>query len=176
MKTNEDFNSVYRDYKKFSMGVAFRIVKDRALAEDISQDVFYNLYKMGSELDVSNEKMLRSFIFNATVNKAKDYIKSAYAKRVQCTLDSDDAKEIADSRFDPEANLLRMEEKEYRELILEKLRRENPMNYDILEKVKILGIPPSVVAEEYGITRNNVNNRILRTKEWLEKEFKKMYP
>ena len=51
-----------------------------------------------------------------------------------------------------------------------RLREQNPVNYDILIKVAYFEIPPEVVAEEYGITNNNVNNRILRTRKWLRKE------
>jgi RNA polymerase sigma-70 factor (ECF subfamily) len=38
-----------------------------------------------------------------------------------------------------------------------------------------MDIPPEIVAQEYGITTNNVNNRILRTKHWLNKELQKIY-
>lgn len=175
MKSNEDFNKFFQEYMKFSVKVAFRIVRDKAIAEDIVQEVFWNLYKMGEKLDMSNEKKVRSLVFTSTVNKAKDYLKSAYAKRVQCSIDSDDGKEIEDARYSPEAAILRMEEREYQKLVLEKLRRENRMNYEILIKTKYLGIPPDVVAEEYGITRNNVNNRVLRTRQWIDKELKKLY-
>ena len=48
------------------------------------------------------------------------------------------------------------------------------MNYDILIKVAYFEIPPEVVAEEYEITRNNVNNRILRTRKWMRKELNKL--
>ena len=104
---------------KFSVKVAFRIVRDKAIAEDIAQEVFWNLYKMGEKLDMSNEKKVRSLFFTSTVNKAKDYLKSAYAKRVQCSIDSDDGKEIEDARYSPEAAILRMEEREYQKLVLE---------------------------------------------------------
>ena len=60
-------------------------------------------------------------------------------------------------------------------MALEKLRRKNQMNYEIFVKVKYMDIPPEMVAEEYEITKNNVNNRILRTRLWLKKELSKMY-
>ena len=74
-----------------------------------------------------------------------------------------------------EARMLRMEEKKYRKLVLARLRDKNPMNYDILMKVKYYGIPPDSVAAEYGITRNNVNNRIRRTRIWIAEELSRLY-
>lgn len=58
--------------------------------------------------------------------------------------------------------MIRKEENEYKKYVLDKLRRKNPMNYEILIKIVYFGMSPDSVAEEYGITRNNVNNRILR--------------
>lgn len=172
---NEDFKDIYLKYQRFSAGVAFRLVKNRAIAEDICQEVFCSLYKLGDRLDTSNEKKLRSLIFTATVNKAKDYFKKPSVKLEYCCLDGDNGKEVEDIRNNPESRMLRIEEQKYKLLVLQKLRQENPVNYDILIKTKFYGISPDSVAEEYGITRNNVNNRNLRTKIWLAKEIRKLY-
>ena len=59
--------------------------------------------------------------------------------------------------------------------MLLKLRKVNPVNYNILVMVKYFGISPDSVAEEYGITRNNVNNRILRTRKWMKAELEKLH-
>ena len=77
---------------------------------------------------------------------------------------------LPDHRINVEAQMLRMEKNQYQKMVLEKLRAINLTNYEILIKVKYLDIPPDEVAREYGITRNNVNNRIRRTKQWLMEE------
>lgn len=173
--SNEDFQDIYIKYRKFSAGVAYKMIKDKAMAEDICQDVFYKLYTTNIEIDLSNERKLHALILKATINMTKDYLKKAYAKWESCELDDADWKEIEDRRNNPEARMLYLEEREYRNQVLECLRKENPMNYEILMKTKVLGIPPDFVAEEYGITRNNVNNRILRTKRWLDEELLRAY-
>ena len=68
-----------------------------------------------------------------------------------------------------------MEKKEYQKLVLQRLRDKNPINYEILIKIKVMGMSPESVAEEYGLTRNGVNNRILRIKEWMNSELEKLY-
>ena len=178
MKTNENFEDIYLKYRKFSVNVAFKVVKNRTVAEDISQDTFYELYRLGENLDTSNEAMLKSLIFTATLNNARDYIKSAYVRR-ECQQDEAEyengEEKIGDERYNPELRILRMEENEYKSLVLQKLRDTNPENYDIFVKTKIMGASADSVAEEYGLTRNSVNNRNLRTKAWLKKEFAKLY-
>lgn len=170
----ENFNDIYRKYRGFSINVAHQIIGDEVVAEDISQEVFSHLYEIRETLNFSNEKMIKSLIFTATTNKCKDYFKKSWKKREIYQLDEESYRAVPDERMDPERILARKEEMRYRKLALEKLRRENPMNYDILVKVKYFEIPPEFVAEEYDITRNNVNNRVLRTKKWMKKEIERM--
>lgn len=40
----------------------------------------------------------------------------------------------------------------------------------IFMKVQMQGIPTDEVAREFGYTRNNVNNRVLRARNWLLEE------
>ncbi len=174
MKRNGDFEDIYLKYRNFSVNVALKIVKNKTEAEDISQDVFYKLYKLGEKLDLKNDAKVRSLIFMTTMNSAKDYYKRSYVRREQL-MENEVGEETGDDRYNPEARLLRMEEKEYERLVLQKLHDKNPVNYDILIKTKFLGMSPDSVAEEYGFTRNNVNNRILRTKAWIKEELAKMY-
>lgn len=175
MKNNEDFEDIYLKYRKFSVNVALKIVKDRAVAEDISQETFYKLYKLGEKLDIENDAKIKSLIFMATMNSAKDYYKKGYVKREQLLGNENGEERTGDETYNPEARLLRMEESKYQSLVLQKLHDKNPVNYDILIKTKIMGLSPDSVAEEYGFTRNNVNNRILRTKVWIKEEFSKLY-
>lgn len=177
MNNNEDFGVVYLKYRKFSVNVALKIVKNKTVAEDISQDTFYKLYRLGEKLDMTNEAKLESLVFKATVNCAKDYYKRAYVKREQPQLESENGEEkTGDDKYNPEARILRMEEKAYQNLVLQRLHDKDPENYDILIKTKLMGISPDDVAEEYGLTRNSVNNRVLRTKNWVKKELEKVYP
>lgn len=171
MNTNEDFKAFYEKYLRFSIGIAKQIVKDEALAEDISQEVFYHLYRVLGTLDFTNERKLRALVIVATEHKAIDYLRKNHVK---AELLSDKGEEIEAPDENLEELVLKKEEKKYKKLVLQKLREENPMNYDILIKIKVLGISPDTVAEEYGITRNGINNRILRTKRWLSKELRKM--
>lgn len=174
MYTNEEFGDIYRKYRRFSVGIAYKIVKDMEIAEDISQEVFFQLYRLGEKLDLQNEEKIRALIAIASANKAKDHMKSVYAKRVSSLGEATEALE-SDPGADLDAVILQKESNEYRKMALMRYRNVNPMNYAILIKVKYLDIPVKNVAEEYGITENNVNNRILRARIWLETELHRIY-
>ena len=88
--------------------------------------------------------------------------------------DEENAYEPVDEKSNPEARILRMEEAKYQKLVLNRLRKRNPMNYDILVKTKFQELSAAEVASEYGITPNNVNNRNLRSKAWIIEEMEKI--
>ena len=88
--------------------------------------------------------------------------------------DEENAYEPVDEKSNPEARILRMEEEKYQKLVLNRLRKRNPMNYDILVKTKLHELSAAEVASEYGITPNNVNNRNLRSKAWIIEEMEKI--
>lgn len=174
MDRDEAFQKMYQQYRAYAAEVARKIIKDRSAAEDISQEVFYHLYRLGDALDMSNERMLRSLITTATINKARDYLKKAYVQREICM--TDDEKAALPQRlntYDPDELTAHIEAEQSLKMVLQKLRAKSPDNYDILVKVKILDIPARVVAMEYGISVHNVSSRISRTKAWIIAEWSK---
>lgn len=171
----ENFDDFYDRYQRFSAYVALCIVNDPDLAQDISQEVFIALLKIKDRLDYSREDRLKALVTKATTNKCIDYFRKASSSREICTIDDEkNTYEPVDEKSNPEARILRMEEEEYHKLILSRLRQKNPMNYEILIKTKLHRLPAAEVADEYGITENNVNNRNRRSKEWITEEMKKI--
>ena len=144
----ENFDDFYDHYQGFSAYVAFCITEDYELSKDISQEVFLALFKVKEKLDYSRPGRLKALVMKATSNKCE--------------------------KSNPEARILRMEEEKYQKLVLNRLRKRNPMNYDILVKTKLHELSAAEVASEYGITPNNVNNRNLRSKAWIIEEMEKI--
>lgn len=73
-----------------------------------------------------------------------------------------------------EAALLGMEKAQYITMAFENLHQKNPVNYEIFMRVVMLDISTDEVAREFGYTRNNVNNRVLRAKKWLLEELARL--
>lgn len=172
---NEDFIKIYMEYKAYSAKVVFRAVKDRGLADDISQEAMIKLFQMGNRLETSNKKMMESLVFTISMNKVRDYYRKANVKREVFKLDETNAGDRHGNVPDPLEILMRIERKEHQKLILERLRKKKPMDYDIIMKVKVWNIPPASVAKEYGMSVNTLNNRIFRTKRWLKREMSRIY-
>lgn len=170
----ENFDDIYQKYHRFSVKAAFRIVKDPSLAEDISQEVFYHLYEIRKTLDTSDERKLRALILAATINKTKDYFKKPCRKREACILDHEKFPESCAGGPSPETELLCKEDMEYHQRALEKLRDKNPLNYDLLVRIKVLETPSASVAEEYGMTRYCIQSRIHRSRKWMRKEVERL--
>ena len=136
---------------------------------------FNDIYRKYHRFSVKSAYRLVKDRFIATVNKTKDYFKKPWKRQEHVALEDWKRRKPSEEKMDPEKIMLNREEIEYRKQVLLKLRRVNPVNYNILVMVKYFGISPDSVAEEYGITRNNVNNRILRTRKWMKAELEKLH-
>ena len=159
---NQTYEEFYLKYRKISKAYAYGILHDWNMADDVSQDVLYKMYNMRKGLNVDNEKMMYSLIRRSSVNKAMDYKKKSSSRHeFVCTEDI--------------SVILRKEKKEFMYMVLERFREEQPLNYEILIQVKYLDIPVEIVAEEFGLTKSGVNNRIYKAKRWLKEEFRKVY-
>ena len=169
---NAEFQEFYEKYYEFSTRIANKIVKSHVVAEDISQETFFNLYKIKDALDCSSELRLQGLVAKAVVNKARDYLRKNYTKREILQMDQIGQEKYMESVED---QFLDVEKKKYMFKALENLRKKNKKNYEIYVAIKILDIPPERVALVYKMSKNNVNNRIYRTKQWLMEEYTRIY-
>ncbi|MDO4339373.1 MAG: sigma-70 family RNA polymerase sigma factor [Eubacteriales bacterium] len=175
MNRNETFRTLYLKYKRVSARVAYRILKDKNLAEDIAQEVFCSIYEMGDRLDIENDKKLHSLIVTLSMNEARDYLKKSYVRHEISTVDEEIAAiTLENNSYDLEDMLMNIEARESVRLAFQRLRKINPTNYDILVKVALFGASSGEMAREYGISKNNVNNRVFRSKNWIEEELARM--
>ena len=169
---NAEFEEFYKKYFEFSIRIAEKLLKERSAAEDVSQEVFCSLYKIKDRLEMGNERKLRGLVAKASENKTRDYLRKTYVRQESAGLDKTECGKYSESA---EAQMIGIEGKEYLNLIFERLRQKNQRNYEIYVAVKILDVSPELVAKKYNITRGNVNNRILRTKQWLKAEYDRIY-
>jgi RNA polymerase sigma-70 factor, ECF subfamily len=69
---------VYDEYSPLVFGLALRTTNDRGMAEDVTQDVFVNLWKRPERFDPERGS-LRALLAAMTRNRAIDLIRSASA-------------------------------------------------------------------------------------------------
>lgn len=170
----ENFAGFYDAFFEFSASVAYRIVKEKNAAMDIAQEVFIYFLRNQDDLDYSSAEGLKARVSYKTRMASLDYLKRSCNRHEMCIIDEDNGEEIIDEKNNPEAVVLELENKADRNLALEMLRRENPENYDILIQTQFYGVPPDVLAKEYGISRNAINNRNSRSKAWMKEKLKKI--
>lgn len=171
---NTDFMEVYKKYRGFSIKLAKKFVHDEHAAEDICQEAFTNIYNMGEELDLSNERKICGLVKVVTFNEVKDYCKRAYRKYEYNIADIKYDGNLENLSYEIDDHILGIEAGYKMRFIFQKLRNENEVNYEIYVRIKIYNISPGSVAKQFNLTINNVNNRVLRTKRWLKEEYLKM--
>ncbi len=92
------FSSLYSQTSAKLFGVALRILKDRAQAEDAIQEVYVRVWRRAGSFRVGQASAM-AWLVTIARNQAIDLIRA----RQPATLEYDDAPDVADTAPDPEA-------------------------------------------------------------------------
>lgn len=84
--TNEDFRQLVETYQKLVFTVCYQLIKDYQEAQNLTQETFLSAYQ---HIDRCQVAYLKPWLARIATNKAKDYLKSAYMRRVQLSEDID---------------------------------------------------------------------------------------
>ena len=77
--TNESFSEFVGQYEKLVFTVCFQMVRDYQEAQNLAQETFLAAYR---SIDRCPPEHYKPWICRIAANKAKDHLKSAYARRV----------------------------------------------------------------------------------------------
>ena len=114
--TTERFSQLVEQYERLVYTVCFQLVRDAAAAEDLTQETFLSAYLHRASMPEGYE---RQWLARIAANKAKDYLKSAWHRRVNAPGDEILALSGAPPESQPERQLSeRAGAEELRELIL----------------------------------------------------------
>lgn len=89
MKERE-FRSIIEKYEKLIFTICFQFVKDYQEAQNLTQETFISAY---THIDSCNIETIKPWLSRIATNKAKDYLKSAYNRRV--VLGNDGSEEVS---------------------------------------------------------------------------------
>ncbi len=118
--TNESFSQFVGQYEKLVFTVCFQMVRDYQEAQNLSQETFLSAFR---NIDRCPPEHYKPWLCRIATNKAKDHLKSAYARRVSAP--GEEAMDALPAQGSPEEWLL-AEEGETR--IQERIRRcRNPI-------------------------------------------------
>ena len=162
-----DLEQLMRTYGNDVLRMAYSYVKDYDTAEDIFQEVFIKVNAGLAEF--RGESSVKTWILRITVNACKDYLKSAYARRVtmfdqeeEYQIPTADTTEAIEQKQDGEQirkALLLLPEK-YREVLVCLYFEER----SVAETAKVLGLSEGTVKSRLSRARDKF--RVILEREW----------
>lgn len=158
-KSAYTLEELMREYGNDVLRMAYLYVKDIHTAEDIFQEVFL---KVNQKLDTyEGRSSVKTWLLSITMNTCKDFLKSAYQKRVVPMFDYLEEGEGAEDNFD------RIEQTETARTVREAVQ-ELPQPYrDVVICVYFREMGMEETARELGIGTGTVKSRLYRAKEKL---------
>ena len=91
--TTEQFGVLVQQYERLVYTICYQFARDHQLAEDLAQETFLSAYTHRDDCPPGSYK---PWLARIAANKAKDYLKSAYHRRVSAAED-DEMPAVADA-------------------------------------------------------------------------------
>jgi RNA polymerase sigma-70 factor (ECF subfamily) len=155
-----DIETLIRQFGNDVLRTAYMYVKDMNTAEDIFQDVFIKVNRKLSTFEGNSS--IKTWIIRITINTCKDYIKSAWNKRVIPMTEYQEDMIISESDYDD------VEKKDTRELI-RKTVLSLPAKYkDIVLCVYFQDMTVTEAANALHIAEGTAKSRLSRAREKLK--------
>ena len=82
--TNEKFKALVEQHERLVFTICYQLVQDYHEAQNLAQETFVSAF---THIDSVSEQNLRAWLARIATNKAKDFLKSAYNKRVTLSED-----------------------------------------------------------------------------------------
>jgi len=148
-------------YQSLVYSIAYRMIHDRAEAEDMAQEVFLKAFRT---LDTFREEAsFKTWICRIATNRCIDW-KRKHASRTQLTAGVEEADALPDDAETPEQTILRRERQSQVRDVIDGM----PEKYRaILLMYHFQGMTYKDIAESEGISSRTVETRLYRAKQML---------
>lgn len=159
------YDQIYHCYSHKLYSFVFRILKDEADSEDIVQEVFIKIWELREKLD--DYKSLNSFIFTLAYNNSISLIR----KKINTSKYREHLRNASIIQF-PDNFLSEIEFNELNrhvEKLIENLPARQKRVY-LFHREQGLTYPE--IAEEMGISRNTVENHMVKALKYLRQNLK----
>lgn len=135
--TNSEFEKLVSAYEKLVFTICYQMLRDYHEAQNLTQETFLSAY---THIDTCTDGNVKPWLARIATNKAKDYLKSAYHRRV--ALDTGDEHSLLDTGQSPD-DIFAMTE-------------NNLGVREIHDKILALKEPYRMVSEMFFIQEKNV--------------------
>lgn len=159
--TNENFRDIVTKYEKLVFTVCYQMVRNYHDAQNLTQDTFLSAYTHIEHC--RDETLLKPWLTRIAANKAKDFLKSAYQRRVQ----PDDEKLLRfEAKGTPDKTFL---EKEGAEEIVTLIHSLKEPYLKVSELYFLQERTTEEISKLLGRPKKTVQTQLLRAKHQLQK-------
>ena len=155
-----DIETLMRKHGNEVLRTAYSYVKDKFTAEDIFQEVFIKVYK--NLENFRDESDIKTWIIRITINTAKDYLKSAYSRKVVPMMEFKEDQLVSDNDFEEIENRDRDEQVKKTVMSLPEQYRE------VLLCVYYHDMSVADTAKSLGIAEGTVKSRLSRARDMMK--------
>lgn len=166
---NQDVSELVTRYEKLVYTICYQFTKDHGLAQDLAQETFISAYTHIQSCPDGAEK---PWLARIATNKAKDYLKSAYNRRVRAT--DDEAMDVSVSKiaFAPPPEDITLEKDAVKRIRDKILALKEP--YLLVSKLYFLEENSvEVIANKLNRPLKTVHTQIYRAKQILKKDIER---
>lgn len=170
----EQFDEIYKTYRTDVYKISLYYTKDEHIAQDITQDVFYQFY---CHFENVNSEYVHAYLLRASRNLSYNWLRDR--KREGQGEYIENVPEEKVPRYSVENDYIKEEQnrsnKEFIDIIMEELREENESWYNILNWIYCLEKSHEEVCDELNVTRDVLYSKLYRAKRWIRKKYEKEY-
>ena len=165
----EAFSEIIDIYKNYVFAIILNFIKDYNEAENVAQDVFYQIYVSLDQFDNVNFK---GWISRITSNKSIDWIRKKKAKFKEETLEkSEDIIDIVGTSVNDNPEML-LVEKENKEALNRALHSIPDIYRKVLENFYYQGMSYEEIALEEEVSIKTIASRLYRAKNILREKWR----
>lgn len=155
-----DIETLMREYGNDVLRTAYSYVGDKYAAEDIFQETFIKAFR---SLDsFRDESSIKTWLIRITINAAKDYLKSAYNKKVVPMMEFKEDALVSENDFEEVENKDRDAQVRDTVMSLPEAYRE------VVLCVYYHEMSVAQTAESLGIAEGTVKSRLSRARDMLK--------
>jgi RNA polymerase sigma-70 factor (ECF subfamily) len=155
-KDPEAFEVLYDRHGGAAYSLAYRIVGDRAAAEEVTQEAFISVWRSGARFDATRGSV-RSWLLSVVRNRAIDFLRSRAGKAPKLTFDDDAVLEARPAAERTEDEALQRETAAEIQGALGKLPGEQSK---VIELAYFGGFSHSEIARILGLPMGTVKGRM----------------
>ena len=153
---DERFEELVRKHSTMVLRQAYFYLQDRQKAEDVCQEVFLRIYRKQPALN--DEQSEKSYLLRVAINVCKDYLKSAWNRRVSPIAEGYDTPALLPG---PESSAI---DNEQRQMLIDCVMDLPRIYKDVVLLFYYHDMPTAEIARILGIPEVTVRTRLMRAR------------